>query len=137
MIFPAMLLEQKESRERYLVMPHVAPEISELVRPVQLFTAIDRQGNLFLIPVPLPAEDGTRNSWHESLVQAVEHAKLKWLRISSNMHTKAYDIFEALGALEEPNWPEYDIEALLAVAFRGKIIDSLDHAIVRSLLGQV
>ncbi len=137
MTFAAMLLEQKESRERYLVRPDVAPGIAELVRPVQLFTAIDRQNNLFLIPVPLPAEDGTRNSWHESLAQAVEHAKLKWLRIAANMHTKAYDVYEALGALEEPKWPEHNIETLLVVAFRGKIIDSIDHPVVQSLLGQL
>ena len=137
MTFPAMLLEQKESRECYLVMPDVAAEISELVRPVRLYTAIDRQNNLFLIPVPLPAEDGTRNSWHESLAQALEDGKFKWIRISANMHTKAYDVFEALGALEEAKWPEYDIEALLTVAFRGKIIDSLDHAVVQSLLGHI
>ena len=102
-----------------------------------MFTAIDRQNNLFLIPVPLPAEDGTRNSWHESLAQAVEHAKLKWIRIAANMHTKAYDVYEALGVLEEPEWPEYEIETLLAVAFRGKIIDSLGHAVVQSLLGKI
>lgn len=60
MTFAAMLLEQKESRESYVVMPDVAQEISELVRPVQLHAAIDRQNNVFLIPVPLPGEDGTR-----------------------------------------------------------------------------
>ena len=35
MTFAAMLLEQKESRESYVVMPDVAQEVSELVRPVQ------------------------------------------------------------------------------------------------------
>ena len=53
----------------------VAQEMGGLVRPVQLRAAIDRQNNVFLIPVPLPGEDGSRNPWHESLAQAVEHAK--------------------------------------------------------------
>ena len=81
MTFPAMILENKEARESYVVVPDVAQEISELVRPVMLHSAIDRQNNVSLIPVPLPGEDGTRNPWHESLAQAVEHAKLKWVRI--------------------------------------------------------
>ena len=72
MTFSAMFLEQKESREHYLVVPNVAAEIGELVRPVKLHAAIDRQNNVFLIPVPLPGESGTRNPWHESLAQAVE-----------------------------------------------------------------
>lgn len=137
MTFAAMLLEQKESRESYLVMPDVAQEISELVRPVQLHAAIDRQNNVFLIPVPLPGEAGTRNPWHESLAQAVEYAKLKWLRLSPNQYAGGYDVYEAEGALPEPEWPEHDIEALVEVAFRGKIITTLDHPVVQSLLGKI
>ena len=137
MTFAAMLLEQKESRESYVVLPDVAQEISELVRPVQLHAAIDRQNNVFLIPVPLPGEDGTRNPWHESLAQAVEYAKLKWLRITANMHAGGYDVYEAEGALPEPEWPAHDIDTLVEVAFRGKIITSLDHPVIQNLLGKI
>lgn len=137
MTFATMLLEQKESRESYVVMPDVAQELSELVRPVQLHAAIDRQNNVFLIPVPLPGEDGTRNPWHESLAQAVEYAKLKWLRINANMHIGGYDVYEAEGALPAPEWPPHDMNDLVTVAFRGKIITSLDHPIVQSLLGKI
>ncbi len=137
MTFAAMFLEQKEARESYLVLPNVAQEVSELVRPVMLHAAIDRQNNVFLIPVPLPGEAGTRNPWHESLAQAVELAKLKWLRLTANMHTGSYDVYEAEGALPEPEWPAYGIDALVEVAFRGKIITSLDHPVVQSLLGRV
>ena len=137
MTFPGMILENKEARESYVVVPEVAQEISELVRPVMLHAAIDRQNNVFLIPVPLPGEDGTRNPWHESLAQAVEHAKLKWIRISANMHVGGYDVYEAEGELPEPEWPEHDIDALVQVAFRGKIITDLDHPIVQSLLGKI
>lgn len=137
MTFPAMMLENKEARESYLVLPEVAQEISELVRPVMLHTAIDRQNNVFLIPVPLPGEDGTRNPWHESLAQAVEHAKRKWIRITANIHVGGYDVYEAEADLPEPEWPAHDIDELVRVAFRGKIISSLDHPIVQSLLGKI
>ena len=137
MTFPSMILENKEARESYVVDPEVAQEISELVRPVMLHAAIDRQNNVFLIPVPLPGEDGTRNPWHESLAQAVEHAKLHWIRITANMHTGGYDVYEAEGDLPEPEWPAHDIDALVQVAFRGKIISGLDHPIVQSLLGKI
>ncbi len=137
MTFPAMILEIKEARESYVVVPEVVQEVSELVRPVMLHAAIDRQNNVSLIPVPLPGEDGTRNPWHESLAQAVEHAKLKWIRITANMHAGGYDVYEAEGELPEPEWPAHDIDALVQVAFRGKIITSLDHPIVQSLLGKI
>ena len=137
MTFAAMILENKEARESYLLVPAVAQEISELVRPVMLHAAIDRQNNVFLIPVPLPGEDGTRNPWHESLAQAVEHAKLKWIRITANMHVGGYDVFEAQAELPEPEWPAHDIGALIQVAFRGKIITGLEHPVVQSLLGEI
>jgi hypothetical protein len=137
MTFPAMVYEDKEAREQYLVTPSVAQELGGLVRPVLLCAAIDRQNNPFLIPVPLPGEDGNRNPWHESLAQAVEHAKKVWLRISANMHVGAYDIYVAEGTLPEPVWSAHDMDALVQVAFRGKIITSLDHPVVQSMLGRV
>ena len=137
MTFMTMLLDHKEAQESYLVMPDVAQQISELVRPVQLHAAIDRQNNTFLIPVPLPGESGVRNPWHESLAQAVEYAKLKWIRIAANMHIGGYDVFEAEGSLPDPEWPECGIETVVDVAFRGKIIGGLDHPVVQSLLGKI
>ena len=137
MTFNTMLLEQKDTRESYLVMPDAASQISELVKPVQLFLGIDRQGNLFLVPIPLPAEDGNRNPWHESLAQAVELAKSKWLRIAANMSGGAYDVFEAQADLPEPEWPEYGMDKYIEVAFRGKIIKDMEHPVIQSLLGKV
>jgi len=137
MTFNTMLLEQKDTRESYLVMPDASSQISELVKPVQLFLGIDRQGNLFLVPIPLPAEDGNRNPWHESLAQAVELAKSKWLRIAANLSGGAYDVFEAQADLPEPEWPEYGMDKYIEVAFRGKIIKDMEHPVIQSLLGKV
>lgn len=136
MAFPGMLLEVKESRESYLVLPEIAQAISELVTPVLLYAAIDRDNNVFLIPIPLPNETGTRNPWHESLAQAVEHSKQSWIRIAANMRLGCYEIFEAQGLLPEPEWPEQTIEGLVEIAFRGKIISSLDHPVIQSFLGR-
>ena len=137
MTFDGMLLQQKEKEESYLVVPGVAQQISELVQPVDLFAAIDRNNNVFLIPVPMPGESGVRNPWHESLFQAVEHSKQNWIRINANMHMGGYDVFEAQISLSEPDWPHHTIDNLVEVAFRGKIIQSLDHPVVQSLLGRV
>ena len=137
MTFQAMILENKDARESYLVVPVVGQRISALVCPVSLHAAIDRQNNVSLIPVPLPGENGTRHPWHDSLAKAVEHGKKKWIRIAANMHLGGYDIFEAEAELPEPEWPEKDIEALIETAFRGRIISSLDHPVVQGLLGRI
>ena len=98
---------------------------------------MDRQGNAFLVPVTLPGLDGRRNKWNESLAQACELAKAKWIRIAANMSAGAYDVFEAQAELMPPEWPEYGLDQMIEVAFRGKIVESLEHPVVRSLLGRV
>ena len=132
--FPRALFDQRNAAPGA---PDVAQHISELTRPAMLHAAIDRQNNVSLIPVQLPGESGVRHSAHESLAQAVEHANLKWIRITYNKHTSGYDVYEAEGALPEPEWPTFDIDKLVEVAFRGKIITSLDHPVIQTVLGKI
>ena len=56
----AIVLELKEERETYLVDPAILPELGEesTLSPRALFTAINRQGTLFVWPVRLPGANG-------------------------------------------------------------------------------
>ncbi len=136
MVFDALILEDKEHRDHYMLYPSVAQAIASLIRPTTLRTAIDRHNNVFLIPVPLPGEDGKRNQWHESLAQALQIAELHWIRIAANISAGGYDVYQAESNLGEPDWPAVSMSELLDVAFRGKIITTIDHPIVQSLLGR-
>ena len=136
-VFPTWTLEIKATGETYLVSAEVASALVDQVSPVELHAAIDRQNNPFLIPIPLPGPNGVRNSWHESRAQAVERAKSVWLRISSNKDLAGYDIFEATAKLPDPVWPDTTMDELLAVAFKGRIITSLDHPIAQERLGRI
>jgi hypothetical protein len=101
-----------------------------------LRVAIDRHNNVFLIPVPLPGEDGKRNPWHDSLASAVSLAESTWIRIGANMHVGAYDVYRAEGNIPEPEWPDVSMEELIGVAFRGKVIPDIDHPVIQALLGR-
>ena len=134
---PVFVYENKEERETYLIYPPVAQTLGSLARPAKLHVATDRQGNPFLVPVFLPGEDGKRNPWHESLAQAVEAAKEKWVRISANMSAGYYDVLVAEAKLDEPNWIDATMNELIGVAFGGKIIRDVEHPVIRSLRGAV
>ncbi len=136
-VFATYILELKEANETYLVMPNIAPILGSLARPAHLHAAIDRSGNVSLVPVFLPGEDGKWNSWHDSRAQAVELAKTKWLRITSNKSANAYDVLIATGNLPEPVWPETTMKELIVVGFRDKIINSETHPVVLAMLGAV
>lgn len=136
-VFPTWILENKTTGETYLVSAEVASVLGGLVRPVELHAVIDRQNNVFLVPIPLPGSNGVRNPWHESLAQAVERSKSVWLRISANKELGGYEIFEATSKLPDPVWPDISLDELLDVAFKGRIITDLDHPIVQERLGNI
>jgi len=136
-VYPAWVLENKATSESYIVSEEIASILGGLVRPVELYTAIDRQNNVFFIPVPLPGPNGIRNPWHESLLQAVMRAKRVWLRITANKDLGGYEVFEATAKLPDPIWPDLPMEDLLAIAFRGRIITDPEHPVVQEKLGGV
>ena len=62
---PLAVIDLKEDyHEMYLVPPPIAHELPGEFVMVTLFTAIDRQGTLFLWPVRLPTSDGRINDWN-------------------------------------------------------------------------
>jgi len=61
----------------------------------------------------------------------------RWVRVASDMSVGAYQAYEATGDLPEPEWPEHSFEEIVTIAFKGKIIDSSDHPIVRRLRGEI
>ena len=130
-----VLLEVREDNEVFLFTRDAYDLLPELQKPATLYTAVDRNGNPFLIPVPLPGPDGRRNAWHQSLELVVVKAQEKWVRCVANMSAGGYDMLVAEAALTEPEWPDMTFEGMLAMAFRGKVIDGPDHPVVRKLKG--
>ncbi len=131
------ILQLREEREDYIVAPDVRQELFGELVPVTLFTAINRQGVVFLWPCRIPDETGRSNSWHESALEAADLAREKWVRISADMSLGAYRIYVAGGQLPEPEWPEESLGELLKIAFKSRYIDSFDHPVLKRLRGEV
>lgn len=51
------------------------------------------------------------------------------------MRAGAYDVFEATAKLPQPEWPVESFEQLFRLAFRDRVIDSIDHPVIRQLKG--
>jgi hypothetical protein len=134
---PAAIIELKEDRETYLMTPAMAQQFPDEFAPATLFTAINRQGVLFLWPVKLPGPDGKQNVWHRSAAEAAELAMSKWFRLMANMSLGAYELFEATGDWSDPVWPGLLLPEILKIAFRDHYIDSPDHPLIKRLLGEV
>lgn len=131
-----MILELKEERETFALLPSVWDAVPELLRPAQLHTAIDRRNNIFLIAVPLPGPDGRRNPWHQSLAEVVSMAEGKWVRSVANMAVGGYDMLVAADNLADPEWPDIGFKDLVEIAFRDRVIGAQDHPVIKQLLGR-
>jgi hypothetical protein len=125
----------QDDREVYVVRPDLYTGLSNEVVTVTLFTAINRQGVVFLWPVRLPSSDGKTNAWWTSARMAAEQAMTKWVRVSANQSLGAYEVMTAESCTHEPEWPEQSLQELIRIAFRERIIDSIDHPVVKRLRG--
>jgi hypothetical protein len=131
------VIELKDDQETYLIVPSLWHELPGEIQPKALFTAINRQGVLFLWPITLPGEDGRHNEWSRSAFEGAQMAKSKWIRLTSNRSLGAYEIYEATGSIPDPEWPEYGFKEILKIAFRDRYIDTIEHPVLRRLRGEV
>ncbi len=132
---PAAIIELKEDREVYLLLPQVASALPGEYAIAEIHTVINRQGVLHLWPVKLPGPDGKQNEWHRSAAEAAARAHTSWVRVGANMSLGAYEIFEAIGDLPDPTWPDLPFADILQIAFRNHLIDRVDHPVVHRLRG--
>ena len=130
-----LAIELKEERETYFAVPALGAELSEFVTPVRLRLAVTRQKTAFLWPLKLPMNQGRANPWHDSAIEAAALAESNWMRVAADMSLGAYQPAIARADLGEPQWPSELWPEIVRIALKGKVIDSLDHAVVRQLLG--
>ena len=130
------MIDLKDDREDYLVRPEILPDLAGEVVYKTIFTAINRQGVVFLWPIRLPAPDDRKFDWLRSAREAAEMATGRWVRLKANMSLGAYEITMAESVMAEPVWPELSYQQLLSIAYRDRMITTLDHAVVKRLRGQ-
>jgi hypothetical protein len=81
-------------------------------------------------------EQGNLDPYNAAAHRAAFAAETKWTRIAANKGAGTYDIYEALDQLAEPEWPEISFDRILEMAFKTRYINSLDHPVIRKLLGE-
>lgn len=133
----AMLHWREDGGEFYVVAPELWPALAGQLVSVLLVACVNVQGVVFLWPVRLPGEGERANAWHLSGVEALQLAlKGGWVRVEANMSAGAYEVHTATGALGDPAWPEEGFSALFEKAVRDRLLDSLDHPVLKRLRGE-
>jgi hypothetical protein len=127
------------ARETYWVTVEYRAALLDELRPVRVFTCINKRGTVFLWPAKLPTPDNTLGRrWHESALAIADAAKTSWVKMVGNRDAGVYDMFRAKGDLGEPEWPDKSLSDLLRLGFAGeRLIDRLDHPVLKELAGEL
>jgi hypothetical protein len=132
---PIAVIEFKDEKRTYIVSPLLVDALNHELYKVTLYTAFSNASkSVFLWPVRLPKGD-VENNWNESAREAALIAVDSWVRVKSDVAAGQYVTMQARGEVGEPEWPELSFMELLQKAFKGRFIDSLNHAAVRKLEG--
>jgi hypothetical protein len=135
MWFSTGIFEDKEERETFFVTPAMRGGVGGRDKPVLLVPAMTRQNVMLLWPLKLPTEGQRHNDWVETARQAAELAKSKWVRLAADMSLGGYRIYVVEGELSEPVWPYKPLNEIMQIAFRDRVVDSVEHPVVRRLRG--
>jgi hypothetical protein len=128
-------LEKGVERSTYLVAPSLWPDLSGEITPALLLTCVNRAGDLFLWRVKLPGADGRSNTWTDSALQIAKAAEDNWARMVSDTANGIYTHYEPSTDLPDPRWPSISFREIIRIAFRDRMIESLDHPVIRELRG--
>lgn len=133
------ILELKDgiNNETYFINPEIVQDITTDFVLKRLYVCIDRQNNIFVWPIRLPDELGKLDEWNKSAHEGAKNAIKSWIRISANKSLGRYDIFEALGNISAPIWPNLTFEEIIEKAIIGKTVDTLDHPILKTINGEI
>jgi hypothetical protein len=130
------ILEVKEKRETYVVVPAVARMVLKEVKKVELRICVNLNGAVRLWPVPMPKPDEKSNAYNESHRAAAEEAEKDWVRVWSDGKAAQYVAEAPIDEQPPPRWPDQTLDDLIDIAFKGRIIDSIDHPVLKALRGQ-
>jgi hypothetical protein len=120
-------------RTVYLVAPNVAAQLPDesAIKPKRAVVCVTREGGLH---VWLISSGGT-DTWTLSANRATELAQMQWVRATSSRSLGEYRCVMAEAITEAPKWPEESFLQTLSRAFDGRVIDTLNHSIIKQLKG--
>lgn len=131
--FNTVVVECKESKELYIVLPSVYEKHYQnlgIYQPVCLYAAINRKGDIQIIPLRLPTANEPEDGWTQTLERALCNACHHWTLLVPNYRKERYEVFTRAFLHLPPVWPDRSVPEYVEIAFKGKIIDRADHPVL-------
>jgi hypothetical protein len=137
--FTAWVIDLKDEREQYLVLPEIHPHLKgEVTYKLMTFhLCVTMQGKVFLWPVRCHVDDKKEPPiWIKVPLEAVLVAKEEWTRFYWVEEINEHE-FESVPNPIKPVWPNLTMRQVMELAFKNNIINSLDHSVLKRLRGEI
>lgn len=119
----------------YIATDAVRPELERFIKPCRVAVGITHHDKVqFLWARSLGAGS---NPWTDSVMRAMDAAQTYWVSLESDRALGEYRVHKAPRSEQwgDPEWPGQTLEDVLGLAFRDRIIDSMEHVVAKRLLG--
>jgi len=141
-----MVKREGSSDEYYVVTKPFIPLCGRQAIVYDLYLGILKTGNgLILYPVPQHVEGKKPMPWYTSALECIDHARKGWIRAEWIRDSNSWDILSPDEVFAPPIWPDFlnnsDEKAIkdkiYGLAFRGCVINSEDHPVIKDLKGRI
>lgn len=119
----------------YVATDSVRPELERFVKPHRVVVGVTYHDKVEFLWVR--SVGGGDNAWNTSVMRAMDRGETHWIALESDRALGEYKINVAPRSAQwgEPKWVNRTLEDVLGLAFRDRVIDTLDHDVAKRLLG--
>lgn len=128
-----LTFEEPDTQDIYYVSPEleIPDSYGVSLRVTNLYMALTHDGMFFVWPV-----HRSETTWYRSAMKAVGRCAEQWLKVVARRGPNIYDLYTSEYPIPDPDWsalPTFD--KVLEEAFEGRMIESLDHPVLRKARG--
>lgn len=136
--FVAPIFIDPADSSTHMLTPAIAATLDDgLARVVDMFAYVDRAGVIAIWTISQPNIDGGDNPWNESAREIATTKNGRWIRVHASRPHGAYLYTPAPVEFPAPELPKVTMRELVKIAFKGRMISTPDHAVLRRLRGEV
>jgi hypothetical protein len=126
-----------EEEDWFLVDAEVEDDLADIGTMYELVLCRTANGGYFLWRLRTEEPGGRIDGYTESAREALEeHAGEHWIKLKGDRKSRAYEVIRG-SQVAVIRWPEFGIDELVRRAFKGRVITSEDHDLIRRLRGDI
>jgi hypothetical protein len=126
-----------EEEDWMLVDADVEDDLADVGVMYELVLCRTSNGGYFLWRLKCEEPGGRVDGYNETAREALEeHAGERWIKLKGDRRARAYEVTKG-SAVSVIRWPEFEVDELVRRAFKGRVVASEDHDLIRRLRGDM